>query len=348
MDTPIDARAPDAWCAPIDSTGVLEAGEQRGSTEPDQLLGAAVVPDGAFGYASGYTLGLFPDSADTSAGVLGSGDAVLWEVTSNGSPGWIRQFGTGAVDRGEGVAATPEGDALIVGYTQGDLDGPSHGGQDGFIARYEQSGLPRWTRQFGTSAQDRPRAVATGGDPTRGTETYVVVGETEGAFAPAMGGEQTDIADAPRLDGQEPAPSNAGGADAMVYAVDPSGERRWAAQIGSEGTDLAAGVAVDGRTVLVAGNTTGALDTAGAPSAGGSDGFLAAFDLDTGALRWITQFGSEGEEAVRGLTVTEDGLAVVAGSTSGALGDETNAGGTDGFLIAFRLPSSGGSVASSL
>lgn len=338
----------DAWCAPIAGDGSLGTLEARGGPDQDRLDGAAVEPDGSLGYAAGSTLGLFPSASDTSTGVLGSGDALLWQVDPSGAPVWIRQFGTGQLDRGEAVAATVERDAVVVGTTEGDLDGPSNGAQDGFISRYEQSGLPRWTRQFGTSALDRPLAVATGGEPTRGTETYVTVGSTEGELAPAVGGTASDLDDAPRLDGQEPAPSNAGGVDAMAVAFDPSGDQRWAAQLGTSGDDTAEATALDGSTVLVAGTTGGALDTTGRPSAGGRDGYLAALDLETGQVRWITQFGSVADDDVHAVTVTEDGLVVVAGATAGDLGQEPNAGGLDGFLIAFPLPRSGGSVASSL
>jgi hypothetical protein len=338
----------DAWCAPIDGEGQVGVLEVRGGPDEDRLGGVAVEPEGALGYAAGSTLGLFPTASDTSTGVLGSGDALLWQVGPDGQPAWVRQFGTGQLDRGEAVAATEERDAVVVGTTEGDLDGPSNGGQDGFISRYEESGLPRWTRQFGTVALDHPRGVATGGDATRGTETYVAVGDTDGELAPAVGGAQTDLEDAPRLDGQEPAPSNAGGLDAMAVAFDPSGEQRWSAQLGSAADDTASATALDGGTVLVAGTTSGALDTTGRPAAGGRDGFLAALDLQTGAVRWITQFGSAVDDDVQAMTVTEDGLVVVAGQTAGSLGEEPNAGGLDGFLVAFPLPRSGGSVASSL
>jgi hypothetical protein len=338
----------DAWCAPVDLEGALGALEVRGGAEQDRLDGASVEPEGALGYAAGSTLGLFPEASDTSTGVLGSGDALLWQVDPNGSPAWIRQFGSSAEDRAEAVVATPELDAVVVGTTAGDLNGPSHGGQDGFITRYEQSGLPRWARQFGTDATDRPRGVAAAGEATRGTDAYVAVGSTEGALAPAVGGAGIDLQDAPRLDGQEPVPSNAGGTDAMVVAFDSAGEQLWTAQLGTAGEDSAAAVAVDGSTVLVTGTTAGAIDTAERPAAGGTDGFLAALDLETGQVRWITQFGSEADEDVRAITVTEDGLAVVAGVTGGSMGETPNAGGTDGFLIAFPLPRSGGSVASSL
>lgn len=343
-----NAGSTDAWCAPVAADGSPGVVYQQGGTEDDLLLSATLAPEGDLGYAGGYTRGLFPGASDTSAGSLGEGDALIWQIDPDGTPRWIRQFGTTATDWGQAVATTADGDGLLVGYTQGDLDGPSRGGTDGFLARFDRDGLPRFVSQFGTAGADWPRAVASGGEATRGTETFVTAGSTDGAFAPALGAERTDPAELPRADGSEPAPSNAGGTDAMVLAVDPGGGTRWEAQLGSTGEDEAAGVAIDGSTVLVAGTTSGALDTTGKPGAGGTDGFLAALDLETGALRWITQFGSDGDEEVTGVTTTEDGLVVISGHTTGALGDQPNAGGTDGFLIAFPLPASGGSVASAL
>ncbi|MCB9387104.1 MAG: hypothetical protein H6517_04690 [Microthrixaceae bacterium] len=344
----VNAGSADAWCAPVDPTGSLGNIHQQGGTDWDRLYGTAVAPEGTFGYTGGYTLGLFPGASNTSAGLLGDGDAIIWQVNADGTPRWIRQFGTAATDWGQGVATTQDGDGLLVGYTQGDLDGPSNGGTDGFIARFDRDGLPRFIRQFGSDGADWPKGVASGGEPTQGNETFVTVGSTDGALAPALGGALVDPTDAPRADGAEPAPSNAGGTDAMVVAVDPAGETRWTAQLGSDMNDDAIGVAVDGTTVLVAGTTSGVLDTTGQPAAGGRDGFLAALDLETGSLRWITQFGSAADEDVYGMTVTEDGLVVISGQTTGDLGDNTNAGGSDGFLIAFPLPTAGGSVASAL
>lgn len=338
----------DAWCAPIDEVGSAGTVNQQGGSEEDHLHGAAMAPEGDTGYAGGYTLGLFPGASDTSAGALGGGDALMWRMNPDGTPMWIRQFGTTAADWGQGVATTADGDGLIVGYTQGDLDGPSNGGTDGFLASYDREGLPRFVRQFGTAGTDWPKAVASGGEATRGTETFVAVGSTDGALAPALGGDRTDPADLPRADGAEPAPSNAGESDVMAVALDPAGGTRWEAQLGSEAAEDATGVGVDGSTVLVAGTTSGDLDTTGNPNAGGRDGFLAALDLETGALRWITQFGSPGDEDVHGLTITEDGLVVLAGQTTGQMGEQPNAGGSDGFLIAFPLPRTGGAAASSL
>jgi len=338
----------DAWCAPVLGDGALGPVHQQGGTEADVLHAAAMTPEGDDGYAAGATAGLFPGASDSSSGFLGAGDALIWKVDASGIPVWIRQFGTAAADEATGVAATPDGDGIVTGSTLGDLDGPSAGGVDGFVSRYDPDGLPRWSRQFGSAGDDTAADVAVGGEPARGTETFVVVGSTTGKVAPALGGELTDQLDAPRADGGEPAPSNAGGDDALVAAFDATGDPVWTTQLGTATDDTATAVSLDGSTVLVGGTTSASLATNGTPAAGGIDGFLAAVDRDTGRLRWITQFGSPEDDRVTGLAVTEDGLVVLSGTTSGQMGEDPPAGGTDGFLIAFPLPSAGGSVASAL
>jgi hypothetical protein len=49
-----------------------------------------------------------------------------------------------------------------------------------------------------------------------------------------------------------------------------------------------------------------------------------------------------------GLATTEDGLLVASGITTGQMGDGPPAGGSDGFVIAFPLSTTGGGAASSV
>lgn len=62
---------------------------------------------------------------------------------------WVQSV---AVDEGHNV--------YVTGYTQGDLSGPSAGGYDGYVQRYNSGGSLVWSHQFGTSADDFPRGVA--------------------------------------------------------------------------------------------------------------------------------------------------------------------------------------------
>ena len=344
-----NAGAGDAWCAPITPTGAIDPAAQSGGEADDGLDAVAITDDGAHGYAAGTSSSLFPGAQDPTGGYLGGGDALVVRLDQGGRLQWARQFGTSGADSADGVATTDDGDAIVTGTTDGSTDSESLGGTDGWISRMDPYGNQRWLTQFGTAAADRARSVAVGGDPRRGTETFVAVGSTEGD----AGGRAS------------------GGTDAMIGAFDASGKQAWLAQLGSTGADSATGVVVDGSTVYVAG--TAAAPVTGAeripltpapaddnsattapptapptttPGPTGRDGFLAALDASTGEVRWVAQFGSAGNEDVTGLTRTETGLLVVSGTTDGQVGATPSAGVTDGFLVAFRLPAAGGGAAS--
>ena len=82
----------------------------------------------------------------------------------------------------------------MVGDTFGALKGAHEGDSDAFVRAYGRTGETLWTRQFGTSSEERARGVAT----DDGGNVYVT-GYTAGA-----------------LEGV-----NAGGDDAFVRAYGP-------------------------------------------------------------------------------------------------------------------------------
>lgn len=346
----------DGFCAPINPDGAAGTVARSGGDARDGLAGVAITADGSRAYAVGGTDSLFPGAKDPTGGFLGAGDALVLSLDQNGAPGWARQFGTAGSDRAEGVTTSDDGDAIVTGTTDGATDSGSRGGSDGWISRMDPYGNQRWLTQFGSTTDDRALAVGAGGDPRRGTETFVAAGATSGT-----------------VQGAAPGVTNAGGDDVMAAAFNASGKQVWASQFGSTGTDAGAGVVLDGSTVYVAGTADAPItgsrripltptppDGAGPSStttttstappttvagATGRDGFLAALDATTGEVRWVATFGSSGEESVTGLTRTETGLLVLSGTTTGQLGATPPAGGTDGFLLAFRLPSAGGGAA---
>ena len=62
-----------------------------------------------------------------------------------------------------GVAVNDSGNAWIAGYTAGDLDGSSAGGNDAFLAKHDAGGNVLWTRQTGTAYEDCALGVAVDG-----------------------------------------------------------------------------------------------------------------------------------------------------------------------------------------
>jgi hypothetical protein len=333
---PQASGTPDGWCAPVADDGTLGEEVAIGGDADDALVAVALprpaASDGSEplapteGYAVGSTTGVMPRAQDPSGRGLGDGDSVVTKVDTSGSPVWVRQFGSFAPDRATGVASSEGGDAVVVGITGGDAAGRSLGGNDGYVARFDPSGNQRWSAQVGSTADDEFASVAAAGEARRGTERFVAGGSTGGLV-----GETT-----------------AGGTDALVMAVGPDGRRQWATQFGTAGTDRVTAVLADGDTVFVAGTSDGPLGTLRKDlgPGGGRDAFLAAVDAASGKVLWTSRFGAAVDDDVTGITTTEDGLLVLSGSTAGELPGATTNGGTDGLLVAFKLPSGGGAASS--
>lgn len=336
------------WCATLGPDGVIGPPTVDGDGGEALLGGAAMVADGTHAFVAASTDGLFPGAQDPTGGFLGERDALVLRVDDAGIIRWARQFGSAGDDEAVGAATAPDGDALTAGSTAEAGSVPGLGGTDGWVARFDPAGNQRWLTPFGTTGTDRAVAVSVGGRAERGTELVVAAGSTDGTL-PSVAPPATDGA-APRPGGA------AGGTDAVAAAFDTSGAPRWAVQWGSPGEDRAVGVVVDGDTVVVAGTVGGPVVGAelvtvpGAPTAagGGRDGFLAGLDSATGLVRWVAVFGTAADEEVTGLTRTEDGHLVVAGTTTGQMAATPPGGGVDGFLLAFPPPPSGGGAASVL
>ncbi|MEI7887286.1 MAG: hypothetical protein WCJ04_07835, partial [Actinomycetes bacterium] len=311
---------------------------------------------GAAGFASGTTDGYLPGAEDPAGRGLGGGDALAFRIAADGSALWARQFGTAANDAALGVCAVAQ-DGVFVGFTDGDLEGRSKGLRDAWISRIDGKGVQRWITQFGGAGTEEFRAVAAAGEARQGTEQFIAVGSTDG-----------DIDQSGPL-------TNKGSTDAIVTAFASDGTVRWATQLGSQFDDVATAVTADGTNIYVAGTTRSSQGAAGTPAegtaasgtaadgaagtgvgelnpeigpGGGTDAFLASIDAETGKVRWVMRMGSATDDATTGLTTTEGGLLVLSGITTGKVASTPPAGGTDGFLLAFQLPTGGGAAASSV
>lgn len=344
----------DLWCSLLgEGEPVLSGPIQYGGSDDEGITGVAGDDEGERGYTSGRASGFLPGAQDPSRRGLGGGDAIALQLGDGATPVWARQFGTPFEDAALGVALSPDGDGILVGYTDGDLGRTSSGGRDAWITRFDPSGRQRWITQFGSTGSDVATGVTTAGEASRGTEQFIAVGTTDWDLGGAGSGERRD-----RLAPDEGAPDEGASADgelggmsdAFAAAFGPDGSLAWTRTLGSEAEERGAGVVADGATIYVAGTTQGELgellvDTG---PGGGSDGFLAALDAASGEVLWIARFGSTGDEEITGITTTESGLLVLSGRTTGQMATTTPGGGVDGFLIAFPLQAAGGGAASSV
>jgi hypothetical protein len=121
----------------------------------------------------------------------------------------------------------------------------------------------------------------------------------------------------------------------VIVIADPSFAQTtaWTRQIGTSGYEEAWASLVDNGIVYVSGWTEGTF--AGETSAGQSDGFLRAYDVD-GTELWTTQFGTGADDRAWSLATDGTGL-YLTGLTSGAFPGQTNAGDADAYVAKFAF-----------
>ncbi len=295
-----NAGSTDIFLMKYDPAGFAIWTRQVGTTGDDEGDGLFVDAAGN-AYITGYTGGtLGPSSA-------GLDDAFLLKYDASGKLLWVSQFGTSDYDYGSGIAVDGSGNAYVAGRTAGSLAAANAGQFDAFLAKFDPTGKPLWTRQSGTTGLDFGTGVA-----VDGAGNAYMSGHTRGSlFAP-----------------------NLGGYDAFLVKYSASGALRWARQFGTPGTDHCYSVAVDGAgNSCITGGTAGNLASA---NLGGADVFLARYD-PAGSRVWITQFGTPGNDYGNAVALDGAGNAFIGGSTLGDLG-AANAGLNDYFIAKFAPP----------
>jgi subtilisin family serine protease len=330
-DGSLDGNAADrdAWLTKYDFRGQLIWRKQiRVASNPD--LADYDISNGSLAIGndgSVYLTGL------THAALAGAsqGDADAWvaKYDSNGNQQWVRQIGTPQRDEARGVVVDAGGFVYITGQTKGALGATSQGDADAWIAKYDSQGSLLWKRQLGTQTEDASNGIAVDsngnvsivgytrnklGDPF--TENPTELGDSDLRWA-AIHGDQSGLGG-----------TYYGNADAWVAQYDSNGNLKWKRQLGTSQYDAASAVSTDQfGNVYLTGKTRGKL---GQSYSGGDDIWVAKYNIN-GALQWIQQLGTNGEDAPSSLAVGSTAL-YITGSTSGSL-SVANQGGDDAWLI---------------
>lgn len=139
--------------------------KRQAGANVDETLGITSDSEG-----NSYSTGYFSSSADVSNEMLtveGLTDIFVSKVSESGVTEWSVSFGGNQSDRGLGIAVDHSGKALICGFYTGFIDFgngitlTSHGGQDAFLLKLDESGTPLWARGLGSAGNsDRANAVA--------------------------------------------------------------------------------------------------------------------------------------------------------------------------------------------
>ena len=134
-------------------------------------------------------VGNIPQTVGTDDDEPGKHDVFVINYNSAGKQQWKYILKGLNSEQSTVVAWTPAGDLLVSGFTDSSLEDQLHSGkEDVFLAKFDSAGVLLWLRQFGTSENERPFALAIG----RAGQIYVT-GFTEGQMGGAKHNGRKDI-----------------------------------------------------------------------------------------------------------------------------------------------------------
>ncbi|MGC4048734.1 MAG: SBBP repeat-containing protein [Paludibaculum sp.] len=339
----------DAYVAKIQaSTGRLIYATYLGGSGDDRAFALAVDSMGS-AYVTGWTTSVnFPVVNAAQASIAGYKDAFLAKLNPAGSAlSFSTYFGGAQSESGNALALTATqvwvgGDSSSPSLPGGNGWRNSNGGQqDGFLARYSQTGSLAGSTLLGGSGDESVKAVAV--DSLGNVYAAGATGSSNLNFP--MGGAQMSLK---------------GAQDGFVMKFDATGCQLIAGTYlgGTRGDvsnpEMVLGLAVDvAQNVYVTGMTPSSDFPLVTPWSGTlqglQDAYVARLASGLGSVVWSTLVGGAGKDSGTCIGLDASGLVVVAGSTTSSnfpLQGATQAvtgGGSDGFVL--RMAANGASVA---
>lgn len=315
-------------------------GTYFGGNEND--VGRSVATDAAgYVYLAGWTTSLmYVATSGAHQTIYGGGDAdaFLAKFAPDGHLLWATYFGGDSLDGAYACSVARNGDVLIAGVTSspsgiatgGTLNTAyGGGGGDGFVARFDSSGLLRWAGYVGGTGEDALYAVV-----ESETGDIFVVGSTSSQGIATLGTAQ--------------AVYGGGDSDVLVASLTGGGNLRWLTYLGGSSADMGYFCQVREGSIYVVG-ATASTDFPVNSSAyqawyGGGlwDGFVARLDTGGGFI-WSTYYGGEDRDWLYGAWLKPGGPLYVVGSTGSHQGIATTGsyrsqyigGSCDGWLASF-------------
>lgn len=299
----------DFYVTCFDATGTKKWTRQMGTS------GTSVSSEGIGFDSSGnvYAIGSSSGDFDGNTGA-GTTDMIVVKFDASGNKVWSKQFGTITDDTPGGGGTDGAGNAYVVGYTEGNMDGVKVGSPDFYVTKFDTNGDRQWSRQMGVAGV-QSNAVGVAADSSG---NVYVAGVTEG-----------------NLDGV----SKTGTRDAFLVKYDSSGTKQWTRLLGVDGkSTYGNAVALDSSgNAYLAGNSTGSLP---GNTLEGTNGVFVARYSPSGTREWVTQRSVAGASTFgSSVSVSSAGAVYVSGRTNGDLGGNTLSGTHDAFIA--QLDSSG-------
>jgi hypothetical protein len=255
------------------------------------------------GWSDGTTFPVQNAQQSTKAGGL---DAVVVKFNASGVRQWATYYGGSLGDNATAVAVDGNGNVAITGRTistdfpvQNAQQATLGGNYDGFIVKFNASGVRQW-------------ATYHGGNTTE--EAYGVGFSASGDVAVTGRSYSTNF---PVLNAYQSTPT--GVPDVTIAKYGDNGVLKWSTYYGGSDPDFGWDLAVDGPgNIYVTGQTqssdfpvSGAQQSA---SGGGGDGFLIKFS-EGGSRLWATYIGGSDFDEGDAVDVNASGAIAVAGIT---------------------------------
>ncbi|MFO0624551.1 MAG: hypothetical protein U0325_02965 [Polyangiales bacterium] len=174
-----------AWVVTLDDALTPLRGRSFASAFEVQATALRVQRDG------GLTLGgHFSGSLQTGAAALGptlAQDIFVLRLDADGSTRWAQRYGGSADDRLHDLAVDDGGEVTVAGSSSigevrvGAEAFAVQGGSDGWLARLDAQGAPRWLRRVGGAGDDRALSIvvdASGGEVVGRFDLTLALGST--------------------------------------------------------------------------------------------------------------------------------------------------------------------------
>jgi hypothetical protein len=181
----------------------------------------------------------------------------------------------------------------------------SGAGSDGYVVKYNTSGVAQWSKRINGASNDWGNAIA-----TDSTGVYVTGYYTSGSVV--------NLGDGVTL-------PNIAGTDAIIVKYNTSGVTQWASTLRGTGIDQGFGIATDSTGgVYVTGyyesSSGGTLNNGVTlPNTSSTDAFIVKYNNTSGLAQWATTISGSGGDNGRGITTDSTGVYVTGTYTAGSV-----------------------------
>lgn len=333
----------DAFLAQFNSAGALQwATYYGGSADDIGQLCSTDTSGNVYLIGNTYSTNNISSVGAHQTSIGGTQDAFLVKFDSLGVRQWGTYYGGSGDEFSYKVCTDAGNNAYISGYTASTNNistsgghQPIHGGgiYDGFLVKFNSSGIQQWGTYYGGGGLDYGQGCASDnlGNIYLGGYTQSSNGiSTASSHQVAFGG---------------------GSLDAFLVQFSSSGTRQWGTYYGGTGNDRGFGVAtatnanvyLSGMTSTGSGTDIATTDAHQVTNGGGaSDAYFAEFN-SSGVRIYGTYYGELGDEIGFGCTVDNSGKLYLSGYTTSSVNISTSGshqsifgGVVDGYLTQFQ------------